>query len=40
MGSVEAEDMESLGEGLMLLISQTLKYEAPNAVIAVSPTGV
>ena len=33
MGAVAAEDMESLGKGLGLLVSQILKYEAPGVVI-------
>ena len=33
-----ADDMEEVGEGAGLLISQILKYEAPGAVIQVQPT--
>ena len=32
------EDWQALGQGVGLLISQILKYEAPGAVIQVSPT--
>ena len=32
------DDMEGVGEGLGLLVSQILKYEAPGAVIQVQPT--
>ena len=33
MGAVAKEDMESLGMGVGLLVSQILKYEAPGVVI-------
>ena len=36
--SYQVDDMVALGEGLGLLVSQILKYEAPGAVIEVSPT--
>ena len=35
----EQDDMVRLGKGCGLLASQILKYEAPGAVIEVSPTG-
>lgn len=37
--NVGTENYEDLGKGLGLLISQILKFEAPGAVVQVSPTG-
>ena len=36
--AADSEDYEGLGKGAYLLLSQILKFEAPGAVIQVSPT--
>ena len=36
--SFGTDDFVTFGEGLMLLVSQSVKFEAPDAVIEVAPT--